>query len=136
MGVHGPSRRPPQRRRPQYCHNPRLRYRIATRADDSGRRYPRLGKLHWSPEGSGHEANRDGAASIWGAVFDRLAALLTACSEGIEPGMEAVHLRRIIAIRCEVLELLGIVGKIVELSLSGHVLDVRAIPGAQRKKRR
>ena len=30
----------------------------------------------------------------------------------------------------------GIVGKIVELSLFGHGLDVRAIPGAKRKKRR
>ena len=63
---------------------------------------------------------------------------LSSCmiGKGIEPGMEAVHLRRIIAIRCEVVELVGIFGKIAELSLSGHVLDVRAIPGSQREKRR
>jgi hypothetical protein len=68
--------------------------------------------------------------STWGLVFDRSAGPSAARAEGIEPSVKAVHLGRIVAIRCEISPLMGIVGKIVQFPLSGHVLDVRAVLGS------
>ena len=57
-----------------------------------------------------HTGN-DGARFNLGPGFDRSAGPSAARAEGIEPGVKAVHLGRIVAIRCEISPLMGIVGR-------------------------